>query len=168
MDENGGDELPLPLGFKLENTLFDSRRIFIYGEITQKLARDVTQKMIAMSELSEDEIVIFINSQGLGHFALKKYWVAAILASTACASLYVLLAQTVALAQRIVDRIQSGEVAADIGTIVELFTEQAEGADMPSVEIATTAIVVSWLIGIFDSYRIGRKKDKMNRESESS
>jgi ATP-dependent Clp protease protease subunit len=66
MDENGGDELPLPLSFKLENSLFDSRRIFIYGEITQKLARDVTQKMIAMSELSEDEIVIFINSQG-GH-----------------------------------------------------------------------------------------------------
>ena len=105
---------------------------------------------------------------GLGHFALKKYWVAAILASTACAGLYVLLAQTVALAQRIVDRIQSGEVAADIGTIVELFTEQAEGADIPSVKIATTAIVVSWLIGIFDSYRIGRKKDKLNRESESS
>jgi ATP-dependent Clp protease protease subunit len=66
MDQAGGEDLPIPLGLKLENTLFDARRVFIYGEITQKLARDVTQKMIAMAELSDDEIVIFINSQG-GH-----------------------------------------------------------------------------------------------------
>ena len=66
MDQPDGTELPIPLGFRLENTLFDARRMFIYGEITQNLARDVTQKLIAMSELCDDDIILFINSQG-GH-----------------------------------------------------------------------------------------------------
>jgi ATP-dependent Clp protease protease subunit len=66
MDQDGGSEVQLPFPIVLENTLFDSRQIFIYGEISQKVARDVSQKLIAMAEKSDDPIVIFINSQG-GH-----------------------------------------------------------------------------------------------------
>ena len=61
-----GQEPGVPFPSLLENTLFEARRIFIYGEIDQKLARDVSQKLIAMSEASDADIVIFINSQG-GH-----------------------------------------------------------------------------------------------------
>ncbi len=66
MDQDGGGEVQLPFPALLENTLFDSRQIFIYGEIDQKVARDVSQKLIAMAEKSNDPIVIFLNSQG-GH-----------------------------------------------------------------------------------------------------
>ncbi len=66
MDQDGGSEVQLPFPALLENTLFDSRQIFIYGEIDQKVARDVSQKLIAMAEKSNDPIVIFLNSQG-GH-----------------------------------------------------------------------------------------------------
>ncbi len=66
MDQDGGSEVQLPFPLVLENTLFDSRQIFIYGEINQKVARDVSQKLIAMAEKSDDPILIFINSQG-GH-----------------------------------------------------------------------------------------------------
>ncbi len=66
MDQDGGSEVPLPFPLVLENTLFDSRQIFIYGEINQKVARDVSQKLIAMAEKSDDPILVFINSQG-GH-----------------------------------------------------------------------------------------------------
>ncbi len=66
MEQANGEDVPIPLGFKLENSLFDSRRIFIYGEINQRLAREVSQKLIAMAELSDDPVVVFINSQG-GH-----------------------------------------------------------------------------------------------------
>ncbi len=66
MDQDGGSEVQLPFPIVLENTLFDSRQIFIYGEISQKVARDVSQKLIAMAEKSNDPIVIFLNSQG-GH-----------------------------------------------------------------------------------------------------
>ena len=66
MDANGGSEVPIPFPLLLDNTLFESRQIFIYGEIDQKVAKDVSQKLIAMAEKSDDPIVIFINSQG-GH-----------------------------------------------------------------------------------------------------
>ncbi len=66
MDHDGGSEVQLPFPVVLENTLFESRQIFIYGEINQKVARDVSQKLIAMAERSDDSIVVFINSQG-GH-----------------------------------------------------------------------------------------------------
>ena len=66
MDQDGGGEVQLPFPLVLENTLFESRQIFIYGEINQKVARDVSQKLIAMAEKSDDPILVFINSQG-GH-----------------------------------------------------------------------------------------------------
>ncbi len=66
MDANGGSEVPIPFPLLLDNALFESRQIFIYGEIDQKVAKDVSQKLIAMAEKSDDPIVIFINSQG-GH-----------------------------------------------------------------------------------------------------
>ena len=53
-------------GARLEETLFKARRILLFGEITQALARDVVQKLIAMADESDDEILILINSQG-GH-----------------------------------------------------------------------------------------------------
>ncbi len=56
------------LGFhaKLDETLFDARKIFLFGEINQGVARDVTEKLVAMDKVSGDPITIVINSQG-GH-----------------------------------------------------------------------------------------------------
>lgn len=51
---------------KLEDTLFDARKIFLFGEIDQAIAREVSQKLMAMSAVSGDEITLVINSQG-GH-----------------------------------------------------------------------------------------------------
>jgi ATP-dependent Clp protease protease subunit len=59
-------DAPAPVFSRVDDALFDARRIFIYGEINQALARDITQKLVAMSETSDDDIVIYINSQG-GH-----------------------------------------------------------------------------------------------------
>lgn len=53
-------------GPKLAEKLFENRIISIYGEINQKLAREVTEKLLALSLESADPIKIFINSQG-GH-----------------------------------------------------------------------------------------------------
>ena len=56
----------LPLGKEAEANLFKSRSIFIYGGITQKVAEDVSRKLLVLSAESKDPIRIFINSQG-GH-----------------------------------------------------------------------------------------------------
>lgn len=55
-----------PIGKKAAEALFDSRTIFIYGEITQELAKKVCAQLIAMAAVSDDDIKVYVNSPG-GH-----------------------------------------------------------------------------------------------------
>jgi ATP-dependent Clp protease protease subunit len=50
----------------IEERLVKARTIMLFGEINQKVAREVSEKLIAFSADSDEEIKIFINSQG-GH-----------------------------------------------------------------------------------------------------
>src|SRR5277367_3923846 len=51
---------------RLEERLLDTRTILIFGEITQRLARAVCEKLILLSSLNDNDIKVIINSQG-GH-----------------------------------------------------------------------------------------------------
>ena len=51
---------------RIENSLLDARTIMIFGEINQKVAREVSEKLLVLSSQSAEPIKIFINSQG-GH-----------------------------------------------------------------------------------------------------
>lgn len=53
-------------GIRIEEALFNARKLFLFGEINQSAARDAAQKLIAMAEESDDDILLIINSQG-GH-----------------------------------------------------------------------------------------------------
>ncbi len=50
----------------VDQKLLDTRTILIYGAIDQKLAMDVSRKLLVLAADSDDDIKIFINSQG-GH-----------------------------------------------------------------------------------------------------
>ncbi len=50
----------------IEQNLLKERTILIYGGIDQDVARDVTEKLLFLSSTSNDDIKIYINSQG-GH-----------------------------------------------------------------------------------------------------
>jgi hypothetical protein len=97
---------------------------------------------------------------GVGHFVLKKYIPGAVLAGTAFAGLYFLTAKTVEKTLQIIEKIQSGEVQLDATTITELVSKQATGTEGQLLDIAAAALLISWLIGIVDSYRVGRAQDK--------
>jgi ATP-dependent Clp protease protease subunit len=51
---------------RLEERLLKTRTILIYGEINQKLAKTVSEKLLILTAESKKDIRIFINSQG-GH-----------------------------------------------------------------------------------------------------
>lgn len=57
------EEAPKP---GLEERFLQTRTVLVFGEINQKLARSVTQQLLLLSTISDDEIKVFINSQG-GH-----------------------------------------------------------------------------------------------------
>ncbi len=63
MDQNNKEENSLPVTSK---KLFELRIITIFGEINQKVSREVTEKLLVLSEESDEPIKLVINSQG-GH-----------------------------------------------------------------------------------------------------
>src|SRR5476649_1294847 len=52
--------------YKLEEKFLETRTILLFGEITQKVAREVCEKLILLSALNDNDIKVIINSQG-GH-----------------------------------------------------------------------------------------------------
>jgi len=97
---------------------------------------------------------------GAGHFFLKKYISGTVLAGTAFAMLYFIITNLLKKALQISEKILSGEVQLDIAAIIELVSRQPVGTDAQLLNIATTVLIISWLIGIIDSYRVGRGQDK--------
>jgi ATP-dependent Clp protease protease subunit len=59
-------QLPLPLPTKIVERLFESRTILIHGEITSKLAQEVTAQLLALAAAGDEPITIFLHSEG-GH-----------------------------------------------------------------------------------------------------
>ena len=53
-------------GNELENRLLRERKVLIFGEINDKVARDVTGRLLALSGMSGDPIEVYVNSPG-GH-----------------------------------------------------------------------------------------------------
>jgi len=64
-EESAAPAQPVWAG-RIESSLFEARKIFLFGEISQKTARAVSEQLVAMSALSSDPITLFLNSQG-GH-----------------------------------------------------------------------------------------------------
>ncbi len=51
---------------KISERLFASRTVLIHGEITSRMAREVTAQLLALSATSDDDITVFVHSEG-GH-----------------------------------------------------------------------------------------------------
>ena len=97
---------------------------------------------------------------GTGHLLLKSYRTGMLLISASLVSLYYLVTTSVEAALQIVDKIQSGEVSPDVASITDLVSKQSAGAEMLWSNVATAVLVICWVIGIIDSYRKGRVRDK--------
>ena len=97
---------------------------------------------------------------GVGHFFLKKHIAGTVLAGAAFASLYLVISNTVERALQISEKIQHGEVQLDVAAITELLTKQPTGTEPQLLNIASTVFIISWLIGIVDSYRVGHVQGK--------
>ncbi len=97
---------------------------------------------------------------GVGHFFLKKYMAGMALAGAALVGLYWLVTQAVERAQQITAQIQSGEIPLDMATITELVSQQPTGTEAQQLNLATAVLIIAWLIGIVDSYRVGRAQQR--------
>ncbi len=97
---------------------------------------------------------------GAGHFFLKKYITGTILAVATLGSLGVLTSEIFARANQIAEKIQNGQVPLDVAAITELITRQPAGSEAQLLNIASAVLLIVWLIGIVDSYRVGYLQDR--------
>jgi len=97
---------------------------------------------------------------GVGHIYLKKYMAGVLLASVSFVAIYYLISKAVERAFEISEKIQSGDVKLDIAAITELVSQQSNGTDIQLLNISTTAVIICWLIGIIDSYRVACVRGK--------
>ena len=103
---------------------------------------------------------------GGGHFLLKKHIRGALLSGVTILCVGALFSIAMEKAQEISLKIQSGEIPLDISRITEEVTRQAAGGGAQLAEIATYLLVICWLVGIVDSFRVGWLLDKDNGEHD--
>ena len=70
------------------------------------------------------------------------------------------LVKTAELSLQIFEKVEHGAVLLDQATITALVSQSATAPGMQLVDIATTIVAVCWLVGIVDSYRLGRGPDR--------
>ncbi|MGB5606402.1 MAG: hypothetical protein WBN51_07750 [Gammaproteobacteria bacterium] len=97
---------------------------------------------------------------GLGHIYLKKYMPGVVLIGVSFVAIIYLITKAIEKALQISEKIQSGDVQLDIEAITELVSKQSIGADAQLLNIATIALIICWLTGIIDSYRVGCVRNK--------
>jgi len=95
---------------------------------------------------------------GMGHIYLKhhKRGIALILSVSVC--MVVIVIKAVQKALIILDQIMMKGGAVNIITIREASTEALRVSDDPVFQITLLLILLLWIVGIFDTYRIGRNE----------
>ena len=102
---------------------------------------------------------------GVGHLYLKRYLRGILLAAAAAAVSYFLVSVAMNSAMDIVGKIDSGSVPLNAEAISALVSKASQENEQ-STDIATAILLALWAIGIVDSYREGRARDKA-REPDS-
>jgi len=97
---------------------------------------------------------------GSGHFFLKKHVRGALLVGVTILSFWALLSTALEKAQEISRKIQSGEIPLDITRITDEVSKLVTGGDVQQANIATFVLLICWLVGTVDAYRVGRIQDK--------
>lgn len=95
---------------------------------------------------------------GIGHLVLRSYQRGVVLLLVAGFALSVVVTTTVQKALAAVERINRGELAADMSSISAYLAADTEGSRAAS--IALSVLLVCWLIGIADAWRLGGLADK--------
>ncbi len=100
---------------------------------------------------------------GSGHFLLKKSVQGSLLAGVSILCIWALLSTALEKAQEISLKIESGEIPLDITRITDEVSKQVASGGTQLTDIATYLLLICWLVGIVDSYRVGWLQDKANR-----
>jgi hypothetical protein len=79
-------------------------------------------------------------------------------------AMYFVVSTAVHTALDVVEKIEGGGVSLDVKAINDLVSQQSRGTEQLT-NIATIALLAFWVIGIADSYRVGRAQERAKEGS---
>lgn len=94
---------------------------------------------------------------GCGHFYLKSKLRGAVFTLFSVGCLYVLMSYAMKIANDISERIISGDIPLDIGSLMAEISLQLNGSAGEPAHIASILLLSCWSIAIIDSFILGRK-----------
>jgi TM2 domain-containing membrane protein YozV len=97
---------------------------------------------------------------GLGQLVLKRYGRGVALMLIVMAGLFVIIRITVRQAYAVLEKINAAGGAADTETITRAAAQAATPHDTLIINLVTLLLIVCWLAGIIDAYRIGKRRDR--------
>lgn len=116
-----------------------------------------------MKQSSKAALLSALVFPGTGHVLLKKYLHGTLLMATSFAAAYYLLSEAMDRAVQISEKIIGGELLPDVAAIMDLVSRQSVATDAGLLNYATTVFIICWIIGVVDSYRVGKQLNVMNQ-----
>jgi len=96
---------------------------------------------------------------GLGQVVLKHYKRGAVIMLTVLVSLSVVVVKAVQQALGILEKIESEGGAISMSTISNVATQASTTSGSLTFNLVLLLVILCWIIGVVDAYRIGKKKD---------
>ena len=96
---------------------------------------------------------------GSGHFLLRKHIRGALLAGISIACLLLLVSTAVEIAQQVSDGMLSGRIPLDPARITDEVSKRIANSGSLRASLSTYLLLACWLVGIVDSWRVGRLLD---------
>jgi|TARA_R110000850_G_scaffold50989_2_gene124449 TM2 domain-containing membrane protein YozV len=93
---------------------------------------------------------------GCGHFSLKKPIQGCLLAFISTICIYILFSTTMQIAQDLSVQIQNGQIPLNLANLNELVSKEFNSDKAQGANASVFILSICWIIGIIDSYRIGR------------
>ncbi len=101
---------------------------------------------------------------GTGHFSLDRYQRGLLFFIPSFLGLLYLLRYSLNKAYTISDQIALGTIPLDTAVITNLISAPPEGTELLTLQIATWAIIICWVVSIIDSYRLGKIADQTHSQ----
>jgi uncharacterized membrane protein len=96
---------------------------------------------------------------GLGQVVLKHYKSGAVIMLTVLVSLSIVVVIAVQHALAILEKIESEGGAISMSTISDAATQASTTSGSLTLNLSLLLVILCWIIGVVDAYRIGKKKD---------
>lgn len=101
---------------------------------------------------------------GLGHLVLRKYIVGLVLLCLAGWSSFALISATIDIAHQTIEEIERSGMVIGPDLIAQLLARSPQNIEQ-TTRVPVCLFIACWIVGVVDSYRIGKKEEGRNKSS---